>query len=89
MYNEPSLGLYFTQQHIHNTFPLILNQLDRLHDNQKSTEKILNELSTTERELSEITSLKGDWSFKMLTQISAISYLTQKKKEKISNSTKK
>ncbi len=84
MYNEPSLGLFFTQQYVHNTFPVLLNQLDKLHDNKKKLSITLNELCTTERELTEITSLKGDFSFKMLTKISAINYLvTQKEKERV------
>ena len=85
MYNEPSLGLYFTQQHIHNAFPVLLNELDKLELNRKKVEKTLKDISITERELSEITSLSNEYSYNMLTKIQAINYVVSHKGKKIDN----
>lgn len=82
VYNEPSLGLYFTQQHIHNSFPLVLSQLDKLHENRKKLESLINEVNTTEREVKEITGLTGDFAFNMLTKISSINYKLSQLKNK-------
>ena len=35
LFNEPSLGLYFTQQHIRSSFPKMLYHMDSLYENRK------------------------------------------------------
>ncbi len=79
IYNEPSVGLFYTQQHIHNSFPVLLLNMDKLAENNKKLEILNNNLDQTQREINEIISLNEDFSFKMLTQLSAISYSISKK----------
>lgn len=82
MYNEPSVGLYFTQQHIHNNFPLILHHLDSLADNHKKLEVIQPSIDQTIKEMDELSSLTGDFSFKMLTKIQSLLYKVESSKSK-------
>ena len=82
VYNEPCVGLYFCQQHIHNTFPVLLSNLDNLHENKLELDIIGKNLDISKIELKEITDLTGDFSFNMLTKISAINYEINKHKSK-------
>lgn len=79
LYNEPSLGLYYSQQHIHNNFPNLLFQMDRMHENRKKLDNYLLDMQGTSKELEELSSLTGDFSFKMLTLINSINFEVSKK----------
>ena len=36
LFNEPSLGLYFTEQHIENTLPKLVSRMDNLYENRNN-----------------------------------------------------
>ena len=74
LFNEPSLGLYYTQQHIQNSFPKLLYHMDNLYDNRKKMKNIMKEMDNTIRDLKEITSLNDPFSFQMLAKINSMNY---------------
>jgi hypothetical protein len=80
LFNEPSLGIYFTQQHIQNSFPTLLYNMDKLYDNRKLINNTILDLNNTEQEIKEITSLNEDFSFKMLARINSLNFELQRKK---------
>jgi hypothetical protein len=80
LFNEPSLGLYYTQQHIQNSFPSLLNNMDRLYENRKTINNTIQDLDRTEKEIKEISSLNEDFSFKMLARINYLNFELQRKK---------
>ena len=55
LFNEPSLGLYYTQQHIQNSFPSLLNNMDRLYENRKTINNTIQDLDRTEKEIKEMS----------------------------------
>ena len=54
--------------------------MDKLHDNRKLINNTLLDLSKTESEVKEITSLNEDFSFKMLARINSLNFELQRKK---------
>ena len=74
LFNEPSLGLYYTQQHIRSTFPKLLYHMDSLYENRKKINDTILDVNNTIRDIKEMTSLNEDFSFKMLAKIKSISY---------------
>ncbi len=80
LFNEPSLGLYFTQQHMQNSFPTLLYNLDKLYDNRKLINNTIKDIDKTENEIREISSLNEDFSFKMLARINSLNFELQRKK---------
>ena len=74
LFNEPSLGLYYTQQHIKSSFPKLLYHMDNLYDNRKKMKNIMKEMDNTIRDLKEITSLNDPFSFQMLAKINSMNY---------------
>lgn len=79
LFNEPSLGLYYTQQHIKSTFPRLLYYMDNLYDNRKKMEDTVNQINNTIRDLRELNSLNEAFSFKMLAKIKSIDYAIKNK----------
>ena len=88
LFNEPSLGLYYTEQHVRNSIPPILNQMvifyfikiqDKLYENRKKINNTILDLKNTELEIKEITSLNQDFSFKMLTKINSLNFALSNK----------
>jgi len=82
LFNEPSLGLYYTQQHIQNSFPNLLTNLDRLYENRRIINNTIKDINNTEKEIKEISSLNEDFSFKMLARINSLNFELQRKKTK-------
>lgn len=80
LYNEPSSGLFYTQQHIHNSFPILLSNMDNLYENRKRLDRIVKNIEVASKEIEEVVSLNDDFSFKMLTKLSAINYKLSLKK---------
>jgi hypothetical protein len=80
LFNEPSLGLYFTQQHMQNSFPTLLFNMDKLYDNRKLINNTIRDIDKTENEIREISSLNEDFSFKMLARINSLNFELQRKK---------
>lgn len=80
LYNEPSSGLFYTQQHIHNSFPVLLSNMDNLYENRKRLDRIIKNIEVASQEIEEVVSLNDDFSFKMLTKLSAINYKLSLKK---------
>lgn len=80
LYNEPSSGLFYTQQHIHNSFPILLSNMDNLYENRKRLDRIIKNIEVASQEIEEVVSLNDDFSFKMLTKLSAINYKLSLKK---------
>jgi hypothetical protein len=80
LFNEPSLGLYYTQQHIENSFPTLLFNMDKMHDNRKLINNTILDIDRTEAEIKEITSLNEDFSFKMLAKINSLNFELLRKK---------
>ena len=74
LFNEPSLGLYYTQQHIRSTFPKLLYHMDSLYENRKKINDTILDVNNTIRDIREMTSLNEDFSFKMLAKIKSISF---------------
>jgi hypothetical protein len=86
LFNEPSLGLYYTQQHIQSSFPNLLYNMvlkslkqDKLYDNRKLINNTMLDLHNTENEIKEIATLNEDFSFKMLTKINSLNFELSKK----------
>jgi hypothetical protein len=79
LFNEPSLGLYYTQQHIQNSFPKLLYHMDNLYDNRIKMKNIMNEMDKTIRDLKEITSLNDPYAFEMLAKVNSMNYELLKK----------
>ena len=79
LFNEPSLGLYYTEQHIKSAFPKILYYMDNLYDNRKKMKNVINEMDKTIRDLKEITSLNDPFSFEMLAKVNSMNYELLKK----------
>ena len=79
LFNEPSLGLYYTQQHIQNSFPKLLYHMDNLYDNRTKMKNIMNEMDKTIRDLKEITSLNDPYAFEMLAKVNSMNYELLKK----------
>ena len=79
LFNEPSLGLYFTQQHIRSSFPKMLYHMDSLYENRKKINTTLLDVNNTIRDIQEMTSLNEDFSYKMLAKIKSISYCVNNK----------
>ena len=74
LFNEPSLGLYYTQQHIRSTFPKLLYHMDSLYENRKKINDTILDVNNTIRDIREMTSLNEDFSFKMLAKIKSIGF---------------
>lgn len=74
------MGLYYTQQHIHNTLPTLLYNMDKLHDNRKLINNTILDIKNTEQEIKELTTLNEDFSFKMLARINSLNFELQRKK---------
>lgn len=81
LFNEPSLGLYYTQQHIQSSFPKLLSQMDNLYDNKKKITNTLLDIDKTIKDLKEINSLNQQFSFNMLAKINALNFEVQGKKD--------
>lgn len=81
LFNEPSLGLYYTQQHIQSAFPKLLSQMDNLYDNRKKISNMLLDIDKTIKDLKEITSLNQQFSFNMLAKINSLNFEVQGKKD--------
>ena len=79
LFNEPSLGLYFTQQHIRSSFPKMLYHMDSLYENRKKINTTILDVNNTIRDIQEMTSLNEDFSYKMLAKIKSISYCVNNK----------
>ena len=79
LFNEPSLGLYFTQQHIRSSFPKLLFHMDSLYENRKKINDNILDINNTIRDIKEMTSLNDNFSFKMLAKIKSISYVVNYK----------
>ena len=79
LFNEPSLGLYFTQQHIRSSFPKLLFHMDSLYENRKNINDNILDINNTIRDIKEMTSLNDNFSFKMLAKIKSISYVVNYK----------
>ena len=82
LFNEPSLGLYYTQLHIQNSFPKLLSHMDNLYDNRKQINNTILDIDKTIRDLKEITSLNEQFSYNMLAKINAMNYEVQHKNDK-------
>ena len=80
LFNEPSLGLYYTQQHIQTTFPKLITHMDGLYDNRKMLRNALLDMEHTIKDLKEITSLNDNYSYQMLAKINSLSYEVMSKK---------
>lgn len=80
LFNEPSLGLYYTQQHIKTTFPKLITHMDGLYDNRKLLRNALLDMDHTIKDLKEITSLNDNYSYQMLAKINSLSYEVTSKK---------
>ena len=74
LFNEPSLGLYYTQQHIRSSFPKLLYHMDSLYENRKKINDTILDVNNTIRDIREMTSLNNDFSFKMLAKIKSIGF---------------
>ena len=74
LFNEPSLGLYYTQQHIRSSFPKLLYHMDSLYENRKKINDTILDVNNTIRDIKEMSSLNEDFSFKMLAKIKSIGY---------------
>ena len=74
LFNEPSLGLHYTQQHIQNSFPKLLYHMDNLYENKKKINSTLLDMDKTIKDIKELSSLNQNFSFKMLTKINNINY---------------
>ena len=79
LFNEPSLGLYFTQQHIRSSFPKMLYHMDSLYENRKKINNTILDVNNTIRDIKEMSSLNEDFSFKMLAKIKSIGYCVNNK----------
>ena len=79
LFNEPSLGLYYTQQHIRSCFGKLLFHMDSLYENRKKINDTILDVNNTIREIQEMTSLNNDFSFKMLAKIKSIGYCVSQK----------
>ena len=79
LFNEPSLGLYYTQQHIQSTFPKLLFYMDNLYDNRKVINNTILDANNTIRDIKEITSLNDIFTFKMLARIKNINFALKSK----------
>ena len=79
LFNEPSLGLYFTQQHTRSSFPKMLYHMDSLYENRKKINTTILDVNNTIRDIQEMTSLNEDFSYKMLAKIKSISYCVNNK----------
>ena len=79
LFNEPSLGLYFTQQHIRSSFPKLLFHMDSLYENRKKINDNILDINNTISDIKEMTSLNDNFSFKMLAKIKSISYVVNYK----------
>ena len=79
LFNEPSLGLYYTQQHIRSSFPKMLYHMDSLYENRKKINTTILDVNNTIRDIQEMTSLNEDFSYKMLAKIKSISYCVNNK----------
>ena len=74
LYNEPSLGLYYTQQHVRSSFPKLLYHMDSLYENRKKINDTILDVNNTIRDIREMTSLNGDFTYNMLAKIKAIGF---------------
>ena len=74
LFNEPSLGLYYTQQHVRSSFPKLLYHMDSLYENRKKINDTILDVNNTIRDIKEMSSLNEDFSFKMLAKIKSIGY---------------
>lgn len=79
LFNEPSLGLYYTQQHIRSSFPKMLYHMDSLYENRKKINDTILDINNTIRDIKEMSSLNEDFSFKMLAKIKSIGYCVNNK----------
>ena len=79
LFNEPSLGLYYTQQHIRSSFPKMLYHMDSLYENRKKINNTILDVNNTIRDIKEMSSLNEDFSFKMLAKIKSIGYCVNNK----------
>ena len=79
LFNEPSLGLYYTQQHIRSSFPKMLYHMDSLYENRKKINNTILDVNNTIRDIKEMSSLNEDFSFKMLAKIKSIGYCVTNK----------
>lgn len=80
LYNEPSLGLYYTQQHIHATFPKLINHMDILHENRNAINRHSKDIDGTLRDLKELASLNENYSYRLLAKINSMNYALEQKK---------
>jgi hypothetical protein len=58
----------------------ILITKDKLNENKKILSNTTKDINITNREITELTQLNNDFSFKMLAMISSINYELSKKK---------
>ena len=79
LFNEPSLGLYYTQQHIRSSFPKLLYHMDSLYENRKKINDTILDVNNSIRDIKEMSSLNEDFSFKMLAKIKSIGYCVNNK----------
>ena len=79
LFNEPSLGLYYTQQHMRSSFPKMLYHMDSLYENRKKINDTILDVNNTIRDIKEMSSLNEDFSFKMLAKIKSIGYCVNNK----------
>ena len=79
LFNEPSLGLYYTQQHMRSSFPKMLYHMDSLYENRKKINDTILDINNTIRDIKEMSSLNEDFSFKMLAKIKSIGYCVNNK----------
>ena len=79
LFNEPSLGLYYTQQHIRSSFPKMLYHMDSLYENRKKINNTILDVNNTIRDIKEMSSLNEDFSFKMLAKMKSIGYCVNNK----------
>ena len=80
LFNEPSLGLYYTQEHIKTTFPKLMTHMDGLYDNRKLLRNTLLDMEHTIKDLKEITSLNDNYAYTMLAKINSLTYEVMAKK---------
>lgn len=85
LFNEPSLGLYFTQQHIENSIPKIINRTDNLQENRKKLLNMKADVESTIINLKELTTLNENFSYNMLAIINNLNFEVKKLKEKNSS----
>lgn len=80
LFNEPSLGLFYTQKHIQDNLPNLLFNMDKLYENRKLASNTLQDMKNTEKEVKEISGLNDSFTLNMLNMINSINCEIGKKK---------